>query len=67
MLDDRADAFDEIDADAHAVDRRHDVREQHCRVDIVARDRLQRDLRAELGRAGEIEERMPLTERAVLR
>ncbi len=39
-LDHRSDAFDELDRDAHAEDRRHDVREHHRRVDAVPAHRL---------------------------
>ena len=49
LLDDRADALDELDVDAHRGDRGHDVREHHRRVDAVAADRLERHLGAELG------------------
>ena len=55
-LDHRADALDELDVDSHAEDRGHDVREQHGGVDVVAPDRLQGHLGAELGRARELEE-----------
>ena len=49
-----------------AEDGRHDVREEHRRVDAVPADRLERHLGAELRRAGELEERVALAQRAVL-
>ena len=65
-LDHRADALDELDVDAHAEHGGHDVREQHGRVDVVTPDRLQRHLGAELGCPRELEERVPLPQRAIL-
>ena len=56
LVDDRADALDELDVDPHPEDGRHDVREQDGRVDAVPAHRLQRHLGAELGRARELEE-----------
>ena len=50
LLDNRSHAFDELDVDAHAEHRRHDVREEHGRVDAVPPHGLQRDLRAQLRR-----------------
>ena len=49
-----------------AEDGRHDVGEEHRRVDAVPAHRLERHLRAELRRAGELEERVALAQRAVL-
>ena len=60
------DALDELDVDAHAEDRRHDVGEQHGRVDAVPAHRLERHLRAELGLRDDLEERVPLADLAVL-
>ena len=66
-IDHGADAFDELHVDAHREDRGHDVREHHGRVDAVPPHRLQRHLRAELGLARDLPERVALAERAVLR
>ena len=65
--DDRADALDELDVDAHADDREHDVREEDGAVDPVAPHRLQRHLRAELGLPADLEEIVALADLAVLR
>ena len=65
-LDHRPDALDELDGDAHAEHRGHDVREQHGRVDVVTAHGLQRHLGAELGGAGDLEEAVTLADRAVL-
>ncbi len=35
MLDDGADALDELDVDSHAEDGEHDVGEHHRRIDAV--------------------------------
>ena len=59
---DRPDAFDELDVDAHRDDRGHDVGEHHGRVDAVPAHRLEGHLGAELRRAGELEERVPLAD-----
>ena len=65
-LDHRPDPLHELDADPHAENGGHDVREEHRRVDAVPAHRLQRHLGAELGRLGDLEERVALAERAVL-
>ena len=62
----RAHALDQLDVDAHAQHRSHDVREQHGSVDVVAPDRLQRHLGAELRSPRELEERVTLSQRAIL-
>ena len=45
---------------------RHDVGEEHRRIDAVPAHGLQRHLRAQLRRARDLEERVPLADRAVL-
>ncbi len=65
LRDDRPHALDEIDVDAHPEDRKHDVREHHRRVDAVRAHRLERDLRAELRLAADLEQRVPLPDLAV--
>ena len=64
--DDRPDAFDEVDVEAHADDRGHDVGEHHGRVDAVPAHRLQRHLGAQFGRPGNLPEAVSLAELAVL-
>ena len=64
--DDRPDALDEVDVEAHAEDRRHDVREHHRSVDAVPAHGLERDLRAELRCLRDLPERVALPDRAVL-
>jgi hypothetical protein len=67
LVDDRADALDQAQVDAHRENGRHDVGEEDGGVDVVAADRLERHLRAELGCAGELEERVALAQRPVFR
>ena len=67
LLDHRPDSLDEVDLDTHAEHRGHDVREHHRGVHAVATDGLEGDLRAELRRVRDLEERVPLADRAVLR
>ena len=64
--DDGPDAVDELDVDAHADDREHDVGEHHRGVHAVAAHRLQRHLGAELGPAADLEEAVALADLAVL-
>ncbi len=66
LADHRADAFDEIDVDAHAEHRRHDVREHDGRVDAVPAHRLQRHLGTQLRRVRDVPEGVLLAHRAVL-
>src|SRR3954468_2206245 len=66
-FDNRADTLDELDADAHPEDRRHDVREENGCVDVVAPHRLERHLRAKLRRLRHLEERVLPSNRPVLR
>ena len=56
LLDDRPDALDELDLDAHAEHRGHDVREHHGGVHAVAPDGLEGHLGAELRRVRHLEE-----------
>ena len=65
LVDHGADALDEPDVDPHAEHRGHDVREHHGRVDVVATHGLQRHLGAQLGRVGDIEERVLLADSAI--
>jgi len=65
MVDDRPDVRLDADADAHRFQRQHDVGEHHGPVDAELVDRHQRDLGAELRRLGELEDAVPLAERAI--
>ena len=66
VLDHRAHAFDELDVEAHGQHRRHDVREENGGIDAVTLHRLERHLRAELRRSGQLEEAVTLSQRPVL-
>ena len=61
-----AGALDELHIDAHGEHRRHDVGEEHGRIDAVALDRLERYLRAEVGRSRQLEEPVAFAQGAVL-
>ena len=67
LVDHGPDALDEPDVDAHPEHRGHDVREHHRRVDVVSAHRLQGDLRTQLGRMSDIEERVLLADSAIFR
>ena len=67
LADDRPDTLDELDADAHPQHGRDDVGEEHGCVHAVPAHRLKRHLCAELRRAGDVEERVPLAQGAVFR
>ena len=64
-VDHRADVLDELDVDAHAEDRQHDVREHDRGIDAVHADGLERDLGAELGLAADLEQVVALADLAV--
>ena len=66
LVDDGADALDELDVDAHGQDGGHDVGEHHGGVHVVPPHRLQRHLGAQLRVRGQLEETVPLPQRAVL-
>ena len=65
-LDRRALAVDEVERDAHRLERQQQIGEQDRGVDVDAAHRLQRDLGRELGRAADLEQRVALAQRAVL-
>ncbi len=58
LLDDRADAGDDVDPDPDGHQRHHDVGEEDGGVDAVPAHRLQRDLGDELRVAARIEHRV---------
>ena len=66
LLDRRAFALDEVERNAHRLERQQQIGEQDRRVDVDAADRLQRDFGREVGRAADVEQRMALAQGAVL-
>ena len=66
VLDRRTFAVDEVEADAHRLERQQQIGEQNRGVHLDAADRLQRDFGGEIGRAAEVEQRIALAQRAVL-
>ncbi len=53
--------FDQLEVDAHATQRQHDVGEHHRRVDAEAPHRLESDLGAELWLGDDLRQRVALT------
>ena len=66
VLDRRPFAADEVEPDAHRLERQQQIREEDRRVDLDPADRLQRDFGREIGRPAELEQRVALAQRAVL-
>ena len=66
VLDRRAFALDEVEADAHRLERQQQIGKQDRGVDVDPPHRLQRDFGGEIGRSAEIEQRIALAQRAVL-
>ena len=66
VLDRRPFALDEVERDAHRLERQQQIGEQDRRVDLDAAHRLQRDFGREIGRSAELEQRIALAQRAVL-
>ena len=64
-VDDRPDLRLDPQPDAHRLERQHDVGEEDRGIDAELADRHERDLGAEVGRLGELEDPVPLTELAV--
>ena len=65
LVDHGADVLDELDVDAHAEDRQHDVREHDRGIDAVHADGLERDLGAELGLTADLEQAVALADLTV--
>ena len=65
LLDGRAFAGHEVERDAHRRERQEQVGKENRRVDVNAEDRLQRDLGGQVGRAAQIEQRIPLAQCAI--
>ena len=66
LVDDRAFALDEIERDAERLERQEQIREEDGGVDLDAVDRLQRHLGGQLRLAADVEQGVPLADRAVL-
>jgi hypothetical protein len=66
IVDDRPDVRLYLEIDAHGLNRQHDVREHHRRVDIEGGYRHERHLGAELRRLGQREDVVTLTQCPVL-
>ena len=67
IVDPGALSRDEVETDAEGVERHEQIGEQDRRIDAQAPNRLKRDLRRELGRSADVEERVPLADFLVLR
>ncbi len=59
-------AVNEIERNAHRLEREQQIRKQDRGVHFDAANRLQRDLGGEIGRAADLEQRIPLAQRPVL-
>ncbi len=59
-------AFDEVEGQAHGLEREQQVGEENRGVNLDGADRLQRDLGGQLRRAAELEQGAPLAQHAVL-
>ena len=66
VLDRRPFALDEVEGDAHRLERQQQIGKQNRRVHLDAAHRLERDFGREIGRSTEIEQRIALAQRAVL-
>ena len=64
-FDRRPFAVNEIERDAHRLERKQQIGKQDCGVDFYAPYGLERDLSREIGRAAQIEQRIALAQRAV--
>ena len=64
-LDPRPVALDEVEGEAHGLERQQEVGEDDGGIERQAPDRLQRDLGRELGRPAQLEHRVALAQRAV--
>ena len=56
--------FHEIKRQPHRLERDEQIREQDGGVEIDPGERLERDGRSEVGRAADVEQRVPLPQRA---
>ena len=65
-LDLRPFALDEVEGQAHRLERQQQIGEEDRGVDVDAADRLQRDLGGEVGLPADLQQRIPLAKRAVL-
>ena len=67
IFDRRPFAAHEVERNAHRLERQEQIGKQNRRVDVDAAHGLQRDDRRELGRAADVEQRVPAADLAVLR
>ena len=61
----RSFAADEVERDAHRLERQQQIGKQNRRVDVDAADRLQRDDRRQLGRSADVEQGVPAANLAI--
>ena len=66
VFDRRPFALDEVEADAHRLERQQQIGKEDRRVHFDPADRLQRDLGGQIGRSTEVEQRVALAQGAVL-
>ena len=66
-LDRRALALDEVEGNAHRLEREQEIGEQDRRVDVDAPHRLQRHFGGEIRRATQLQKCVVLAERTVFR
>ncbi len=62
----RAFALDEIERDAHVLERQQQIRKQDRGIHVDPAHRLQRDFGREVGRAADVEQRIAFAQRTVL-
>ena len=65
ILDRRSLAVDEVEVDAHRLERQQQIGKENRGVDVDSADRLERDFRGEIGRAAQLEQRIAFAERAI--
>ena len=56
ILDRRSLAVDEVEVDAHGLERQQQIGEENGGVHVDSADRLERDFRGEIGRAAQVEQ-----------
>ena len=58
-------AADEVEPDAHGLEREQEIGEQYGGVHLDAAYRLERDFGGEIGRAAQVEQRISFAQRAI--
>ena len=58
-------ALDEVEGDAHRLERQQQIREQNRRVDLDAANRLEGDFRGQVGRSTQLQKRVILAEGSI--